>query len=63
MAYEFESRYSYHKFNNSRENMSYNKYLETNQEAKREHDKSMKANAAERLKKNAAWNKANKAKK
>lgn len=42
--------------------MSYNKYLESNQEAKREHDKNMKANAAERLKKNAEWNKRNKQK-
>ena len=40
--------------------MAYNKYLESNQEAKREHDKNMKANAAERLKKNAEWNKRNK---
>ena len=40
--------------------MSYNKELESNQEAKREHDKNMKANAAARLKKNAEWNKRNK---
>ena len=43
--------------------MSYNKDLESNQEAKQAYDKRMKENAAERLKKNAAWNKANKAKK
>lgn len=42
--------------------MSYNKYLETNQEAKREHDKTLKANAAARLKKNVEWNRKNKAK-
>lgn len=47
---------------NSDNTMSYNKELETNQEAKREHDKNQKANAAERLKKNAEWNRKNKQK-
>ena len=47
---------------NSDNIMSYNKELETNQEAKREHDKNLKANAAERLKKNAEWNRKNKQK-
>lgn len=43
--------------------MGYNKDLETNRAAKLAHDENMKKNAAERLKKNAAWNKANRSKK
>lgn len=39
--------------------MSYNKYLESNAEAKREHDENMKKAAADRLKKNAEWVKKN----
>ncbi len=50
------------RFFNSKVNMSYNKYLETDKQAKRDHDAAMKANAAERLKKNAEWNKKNKSK-
>lgn len=42
--------------------MSYNKELETNREAKQEHDETLKKNASERLRKNAAWNKANRSK-
>lgn len=42
--------------------MSYNRYLETDREAKRQHDESMKKAAAERLARNAAWNRANKPK-
>ncbi len=40
--------------------MSYNRDLESNREAKQEHDKNMKLAAAERLKKNATWNQAHK---
>lgn len=40
--------------------MSYNRYLETDKRAKQESDKNLKAAAAERLKKNAEWNKRNK---
>lgn len=42
--------------------MSYNRYLETDREAKRQHDENMKKAAAERLARNAAWNRANKPK-
>lgn len=38
----------------------YNKELETNKEAWLKHQANLKANAAERLKRNATWNKANK---
>jgi len=38
--------------------MSYNKELETDKEAKRAHDKLLKENAADRLKRNKAWNQA-----
>ena len=38
----------------------YNKELETNNEAWLKHPENLKANAAERLKRNAAWNKAHK---
>ena len=38
----------------------YNKELETNKEAWVKHQANLKATAAERLKRNAAWNKANK---
>lgn len=40
--------------------MSYNRDLETDREAKRKHDELLKKNAAERLKRNAQWNKKNK---
>lgn len=35
--------------------MSYNKELETDRDAKREHDANMKKNAADRLKTNREW--------
>lgn len=38
----------------------YNRELETNKEAWLKHQVNLKANAAERLKRNAAWVKANK---
>lgn len=38
----------------------YNRELETNKETWVKHQANLKANAAERLKRNAAWNKANK---
>ena len=38
----------------------YDKYLETNKEAKAQHQANLKKAASERLAKNAAWNKANK---
>lgn len=43
--------------------MSYNKELETNADAKREQDETMKKNAADRLKRNADWNKKNRSSK
>ena len=38
----------------------YDKYLETNKEAKKQDDSSKKKASQERLAKNAAWNKAHK---
>lgn len=38
----------------------YNRELETSKEAWLKHQANLKANAAERLKRNATWNKANK---
>lgn len=43
--------------------MSYNYELETNRDAKAAHNENQKKNAAERLKKNADWNKKYKTKK
>ena len=42
--------------------MSYNRELETNRNAKQAHDETLKKNAAERLKRNAEWNRKNKTK-
>jgi hypothetical protein len=42
--------------------MSYNRYLESNRDAKRASDETLKKTAAERLKKNAEWTKRNKSK-
>ena len=43
--------------------MAYDRDLETDKVAKRDHDEAQKQMAAERLKKNAAWNQANRRKK
>lgn len=40
--------------------MSYNRELETDREAKRKHDETLKKNAADRLRGNAEWKKKNK---
>lgn len=40
----------------------YNKDLETDREAKHQHDQNLKKAASERLARNAAWNKKNKSK-
>lgn len=40
--------------------MSYNKDLESSKKAKQAHDENLKKNAAERLKRNAEWNKKHK---
>lgn len=45
---------------NNRKEIMYNKELETNKEAWLKHQENLKANATERLKRNAAWNKAHK---
>lgn len=42
--------------------MSYNKSLETDFDAKKQHNENLKKAAAERLARNAAWNKAHKSK-
>jgi hypothetical protein len=42
--------------------MSYNRELETNRTAKQAHDETLKKNAADRLKRNAEWNRKNKTK-
>lgn len=42
--------------------MSYDRDLETNRAAKRKHDEMLKKNAADRLRRNAEWNKKNKSK-
>jgi hypothetical protein len=43
--------------------MSYNRELETNRAAKLEHDLNQKKNAAERLARNAKWNRENRSRK